>query len=309
MDVLTDVLHVLRFQGRLFCRMELSAPWAVIDTPAHHMAQFHLVERGSCWLHLPHLPAPIPLVGGDFIMIMGGTELVLMSEIGTIPSPFGQLGEANDKRVITYGGGGQETKLLCGAFILAEETHHPLLSLLPSLIHIKGTDGMTADWLAMIIQQISAEKGFAEAGAETLVGRLIDILFIHVLRHWIKYQSDAKPGWLMGLRDPIITIALGEIHAHPQYNWTIEGLAQKVGLSRSAFANRFTQIVGEPPLTYISRWRIQLALNYLKDPQKTLDEVAQLIGYESVYSFSKAFKRQIGVSPGSYRKPVVQQIS
>jgi AraC-like DNA-binding protein len=305
MDVLTDVLHVLRFQGRLFCRMELTAPWGITDNLSSNMAQFHLVERGSCWLWLPEEQSqPLPLVGGDFVMISNARQLILAAEPEMAAIPFSQLAANNEgKRILHHGGSGHSTTLLCGAFQLNQEINsHPLLGLLPPIIHIKGNDGHAASWLATIIKQVAAENGFEEPGAETLVGHFIDALFIYVLRYWIKHQPEHQKGWLAGLREPVIASALRQMHQAPQKSWTIEEVARQVGLSRSAFAARFSAVVGEPPLTYLARWRMQLAIHHLRDPQRTMDEVAQLVGYDSVYSFSKAFKQHTGISPGKYRQ-------
>lgn len=176
-----------------------------------------------------------------------------------------------------------------------------MLKLLPPVIHIKGSDGNAPTWLATIIAQIGSESGLDALGGETLVAHLIDALFVYVLRDWIQRSPEQPKGWLAGLRDPLIAGALRAIHSAPQQEWTIESLAQHVGLSRSAFAARFKAVVGEPPLTYLARWRIQLAIAYLREPRNTLDGAAQLIGYESTYSFSKAFKTWVGISPGKFR--------
>ncbi|MBW4436708.1 MAG: AraC family transcriptional regulator [Pleurocapsa minor GSE-CHR-MK-17-07R] len=306
MDVLTEVLHVLRFQGRLFCRMELTAPWGIVDTLTGNMAQFHLVERGSCWLKVPGQAQPIALVGGDFIMVANVAELILLAEPDASIVAFNQLAPGENKRIVTHGGGGVGTTLLCGAFMLSHEiATHPLLSLLPPVIHIRGSEGSAAPWLSTIIRQVASENGLEEPGAETLVGHLIDALFIYVLRYWIRHQPHQQRGWLSGLGDPVIAAALLRMHEQPDQAWTVEALARHVGLSRSAFAARFSAVVGEPPLTYLGRWRIQLAIHHLRDQRRTLDEIAQMVGYDSVYSFSKAFKQRVGISPGRYRAQLI----
>lgn len=302
MDVLSDVLHALRFKGRLFCRMELTAPWGLIDTPPDDMAQFHMVERGGGWLNLPEYELTAALAAGDFILVSNVQQLVLRDAPSTDIIPFSQLTSGEDKRIIHYGGAGMATTLLCGAFQPdAKVTMQPLLKLLPPLIHIKGSDGSAPPWLATILAQIGAEGGMEAPGAETLVAHLIDALFVYVLRDWIQQSPDQPKGWLAALQDPLIAGALQAIHQAPQQAWTIEALAQQVGLSRSAFAARFKSVVGEPPLTYLARWRMQMAIGLLRDPYQSLTDIAQCIGYDSVYSFSKAFKKWVGVSPGRFR--------
>lgn len=303
LDVLSDVLHTLRFKGRLFCRMELTSPWGLSDTLPDETAQFHMVERGSGWLHLPEASLTVALAPGDFILISNVQQIVLRDSAATNTIPFGQLAAGETSRIIHYGGEGVATTLLCGAFQPdAPMVMQPLLKLLPPLIHIKGSDGNAPTWLSTIIAQIGAEDGLESPGAETLVAHLIDALFIYVLRDWISRSPHQQTGWLAGLRDPLIANVLQAIHQSPQRGWTIETLGKHVGLSRSAFAARFKSVVGEAPLTYLARWRIQLAINYLQVPQNTLDGAAQMTGYESVYSFGKAFKKWVGVSPGRFRE-------
>ncbi len=302
MDILSDVLHMLRFKGRLFCRMELTSPWGLLDTPPDDMAQFHMVEKGGGWLYLPEYDLTAALAAGDFILVSNVQQLVLRDAPTTDSIPFSQLASGENKRIIHYGGEGTATTLLCGAFQPdAKVTLQPLLKLLPPLIHIKGSAGNAPAWLATILAQIGSEGGMEAPGAETLVAHLVDALFVYVLRDWIQRSPDQQKSWLAALNDPMIAGALQAIHRTPQQAWTIEALAQQVGLSRSAFAARFKFVVGKPPLTYLAQWRMQLAIGLLRDPHQTLTGIAQRVGYDSVYSFSKAFKKWVGVSPGKFR--------
>lgn len=302
MDVLSDVMQTLRFKGRLVCRVELTAPWGLFAIPHADTAQFHVVEKGGGWLSLPGFDQDVALEAGDFILVSNIEQLILRDAPTTELVPFGQITSSESKRIIRYGGDGPLTSLLCGAF--QPDTRmiiQPFLKLLPPLIHVKGNDGNAPASLATILAQIGSEYDTEAPGTETLRAHLIAALFVYVMRDWIQQTPNQPKGWLAGLHDPLIAGALQAIHQAPQQAWTIEALAQQVGLSRSAFAERFRSVVGDPPLTYLARWRMQLAIGLLRDPHQSLTVIAQRVGYESVYSFSKAFKKLTGISPGRFR--------
>jgi AraC-like DNA-binding protein len=158
------------------------------------------------------------------------------------------------------------------------------------------------EWLAIALQFIADELENTRPGRDTIISRLMDILFIMVVRYWIDHHAASEKGWLSALRDPQIASALGDIHRQPEHTWTVEKLAAGAHLSRSAFAARFTALVGEPPLAYLTRWRMQLAMAWLLDDTETLEAIARKVGYSSAYAFSKTFKRLVGVAPGEYRR-------
>src|SRR5207253_4752553 len=207
---------------------------------------------------------------------------------------------------VRHGGGGAETALICGSFRFEGSRTHPLLSVLPPLIHIQGDGGAssrTTEWLSTTLRFLAAEARHPRPGAETLISRLTDVVFVQALRAWIESQPEGVGGWLGALRDRQIAAALGQIHRQPERDWSVARLASTVGMSRSSFAARFTALVGEAPLAYLTRWRMHLAGELLRGRDLSVSEIAGRVGYESEAAFSKAFKREAGISPGAYRPP------
>ena len=194
--------------------------------------------------------------------------------------------------------------MICGVFHLQDGGDHALFSLLPSLIHIKGEQGRAVEWLDTTLKFMSSEIGAARPGSDTIVGRLTDILFIQSVRAWIDSQGNGGCGWLTALNDPQIGAALGQIHRVPGQPWSVEALADRVGMSRSAFSARFSSLLGEPPIRYVTRWRMRLASNWLRDTDISLTAISERLGYDSDGSFERAFKREVGVAPGAYRRRV-----
>jgi AraC-like DNA-binding protein len=188
---------------------------------------------------------------------------------------------------------------LCGAFDFEHRGGHPLFDLLPRVLHIPHAAGHSFD---AILSLMAIEAESARPGKETVLRRLADILFIEVLRHWVDRQGAETRGWLGALRDPHIGQSLALIHGQPERAWAVKTLASEAALSRSAFAARFSALVGEPPLQYLTRWRMRMAARLLRTQSLGIAEVAQRVGYASEVAFSKAFKRELGVAPGAYRR-------
>jgi len=200
------------------------------------------------------------------------------------------------------GGEGAETQLVCGSFRLERADAHPLLEFLPPLLHLRPAENAAAEWMEATLRFLARETREARPGTETIVSRLTDVLFVQVLRAWIETAPEGRGGWLGALRDRQIGAALAHLHRSPDRGWTNASLAEAVGMSRSRFAARFTALVGEPPLTYLSRWRLETAAGLLGDGALGLAEVAARVGYESEAAFSKAFRRRFGTPPGAYRR-------
>jgi transcriptional regulator GlxA family with amidase domain len=173
---------------------------------------------------------------------------------------------------------------------------------LPPVVHVRGDDGTAIQWLEASLQFVACEMASGQPGAETVVRRLADILFVQAVRAHLAQSGEGAKGWLRALVDPQIGEALGLIHAKPEEPWTVELLASRVAMSRSAFAARFTQLAGEPPLSYLTRWRMDKATRLLRTSNASIGEVAARVGYDAEAAFSKAFKRRIGMAPGAYRR-------
>jgi AraC-like DNA-binding protein len=302
-DVLADVLDSLKLRGRIFCRSELSAPWA-IRFASGDFSHFHIVERGTCWLRLQGERDVIALEEGDLLLVTQGHDYQLTDEPGTPPVPLEHIAGGSEwglHAVLRHGGGGDVTSLLCGAFEFESPQARSFLSVLPEWIRVRKDERHGNEWLDSIARFLARETQQPNIGAAVIVTSLIDVLFVEAVRTWLKQQPPGAAGWLGALRDPSVGAALGLIHQAPQKQWTVPALSAAVGLSRSPFAARFTALVGQPPMAYLKRWRLQLAATLLRQQAVALASVAERVGYDSTPAFSRAFTRLFGVSPGRYR--------
>ena len=301
-DVLTDVLSALRFRSKIFCVSELSAPWA-LTLPPGDFAHFHVIERGGGWVQLIGEETSVPLASGDLVVIPYGSGHVLRSDLQTAPASLEQLlqRQATGEPILRYGGGGVETNVVCGAFQFENAAENPILSLLPPLLHLRAGGGQSDVWLEPTLRLLTHEAREARAGSGAIVTRLTDVIFIQAVRAWIAMQPPGTGGWLGALRDKHIGAALQLLHGEPARAWTVAALASAVGMSRSPFAVRFTALVGDTPLAYLTRWRMHVAAGDVLDGRSTMREIAERVGYASEAAFSKAFKRQFGMSPRDYR--------
>jgi AraC-like DNA-binding protein len=303
-DVLTDVLATLRPLGRVFCVSELSTPWSMA-IPACGFAHFHVIERGGAWLRLEGSPSKsaVSLASGDFVLIPHGKGHTLADSPTTPPVPIGrlvkpQMGGCN---VVQHGGGGAKTLVTCGAFEFGSTTSNPVLQLLPQLIHIAGAQ-VGGEWLEPTLKMLAHEARTPRPGSGVIVTRLIDVIVVQAIRAWLDGQPPGAGGWLGALRDRQIGAALGAIHREPGRPWRVSQLARQVGMSRSPFAGRFAALVGDPPLRYLTRWRLHMAMDLLLRTDQPIAEVAGLVGYESEAAFSRAFKRAHGLAPLVWRR-------
>jgi AraC-like DNA-binding protein len=303
-DVLTTVMDAVRLRSRVFCRSELKAPWGLALARSDY-AHFHVIERGGAWLRIEG-QEPVALAGGDLVVVPHGTGHTLTDSLATKARPLAEMagrraGEAGC--VVMRGGGeGAETRLVCGSFRFERREAHPLLELLPPLIHLRPAETPAAEWLEATLRFLTWETREAKPGTETIVSRLTDVIFVQVLRAWILSLPEGRGGWMGALRDRHVGAALALVHRSPDRDWTNASLAEAVGMSRSRFAARFTALVGEPPVTYLSRWRLETAAGLLQDGALGLGEIASRVGYESEAAFSKAFRRRFGAPPGAWRR-------
>ena len=296
MDPLSDILARVHVSSSLFSRAELSAPWA-ISTKALPQAIFHVIVRGEGVAQSEGEEAHF--VAGDILLFLRGSAHIISSGDGALPAPIAGLPRENNTGLpcVRLEGGGRRTTILCGSMSLAEDLSDFLLPLLPPMIHVQGR--ATADWLDQTLRLMIDEVSGSRPGSDAIITRLADILLVQILR-----EEMARPGrgWLSALSDPQIGNALTCFHANAAQRWTAQALARQAGMSRSAFFSRFTALVGEPPSAYITRWRMCLARAQIRQGGAGLAEVASSVGYGSEAAFSRAFKRQIGVSPAAWRR-------
>ena len=303
-DVLADVLYSLQLRGRVFCRCDFGAPWSfgVIPEGSGH---FHLIEGGRCWFSLASLPNGVALEQGDLILLLRGCPYTMSDDLGTPTIPLSEIvGDSHGsvRTRLEYGGTGPTTNIICGSFEFRGPQAHLFLSVLPQWIRVQPRSGSANEWLTTTMRYLQQEIRSPEMGADMIITSLVDVLFVQAVRTWIKEQPSEAGGWLGALRDPNIGKALGLIHSAPHTPWTVPRLAREVGMSRSPFAARFTASVGLTPMSYLKRWRLQLATRLLQNPVLTLAAVSERVGYDSVEAFSRVFRREFGVAPGQYRR-------
>lgn len=303
-DPVGEALHPLRMTGIFYCRTEVAAPWALRMPAFPDCLSFHVVTTGGCWLDVDGDGVePRYLRAGDLALVPHGRGHLLFSQPGAGPAArVDQLPQqmvSEHYSILRYGGNGAPSTLLCGVVSFHDPAAQQLVTLLPPVIHVDGAGGPGDAWLSSILQLMAAELAQLRPGGEAVTTRLADILVIQAVRHWMEQDPAARTGWLGALRDPQIGRAIAAVHRRPGHPWTVTTLAREATMSRSAFAARFTELVGEPVMQYVTRWRMHVALARLKQGRTTVRELAAQFGYTSEAAFSRAFKRIIGVSPGA----------
>ncbi|MBB5918094.1 AraC-like DNA-binding protein [Nocardia transvalensis] len=299
MDVLTDVLAATGVGGVVMAQLTAAGRWGVRLDPVP-MAAFHAVVAGECWLVRPGAE-PLALATGDFVLLPTGGGHGLASEPDAPLTPYASIAPPPGRRAITLDGPGPSTRTVCGAYIYSNYDSHPLFTLLPPVVHLTARQSAHRPELAATLTLLAAEVEAERPGTQTVVDRLVDVLFIHALRAWTESRTEAAASWLMALRDPEIARAMALLHEDPSYPWTVAELADRVRVSRATLARRFTALVGDPPLTYLARWRMELAARRLRDTADPVSAVGHSVGYASEFAFSRAFKRTHGQPPATYR--------
>ncbi|MCD6014048.1 MAG: btr [Solirubrobacterales bacterium] len=308
-DPLGEALHFLRMNGAFYCRSELTAPWGLTMPPMPEYVWFHVVTSGRVWVETEEPAGTTLLQPGDLALVPHGAGHVLRSEPGaTAPGILELERERVSDRyeILRHGEGGAPSLLICGAVRFDHPAARDLVEALPATIRIEAADSPELDWLQSTLRLMAAEARELRPGGETVITRLGDILVIQAIRSWIETDPAAQTGWLGALRDRQIGRAISLIHRDPARAWTVASLADEVAMSRSAFARRFTELVGEPAMHYLARWRMHLALDSLREDAATVAELASRLGYRSEAAFARAFKRVVGVSPGAVRRGAQQ---
>lgn len=314
-DVLSDVLRAVRLTGAVYFDFELSSPWVAQAPPASEIAatvmpgaerviEYHLMARGSGWAELAG-HQPIRLAAGDILLFPQGDPHTLSSAPGMRATPDLKMFARPATLPLAYefgGGGPDRARIVCCFLGCDERPFNPLLAALPDVIHLSAS-AHAATGLATLLNMAVSESGSTRAGSENILSRLSELMFVEALRRYLEALPPTQTGWLAGLRDRVVGQALAALHTAPAEEWTVERLARLVGVSRSIFAERFTEMVGQPPMHYLALWRMQLASRLLMDGGQVAS-VAAAVGYESEAAFSRAFKKLVGQAPAVWRRAI-----
>jgi AraC-like DNA-binding protein len=307
-DPLGEALHFLRMNGAYYCRSELTAPWGLTLPATPGYLWFHVVTSGRMWLETEDEATSIQL--GDLALVPHGEGHVLRSEPGAAAPGILELERehVSDRyEILRHGDGGAPTGLICGAVRFEHPAARNLVEILPGTIHIEASSSPRLERIQSVLRLMAVEAGELRPGGEAVITRLGDILVIQAVRAWMESDPAAQRGWLGALRDPQIGRAISLIHREPARDWTVASLAHELAMSRSAFAARFTELVGEPVMSYVARWRMHVAVAALKEEGATVGQLADRLGYRSEAAFSRAFKRVIGVAPGAIKRSAGEQ--
>ncbi|WP_197478878.1 AraC family transcriptional regulator [Marinomonas atlantica] len=298
-DILGETLYSLRLEGALYSKSELTAPWGIDMPPMEGKMMFHILTKGECWLRLAN-HEDIYLAAGDIALLPRGEGHQIACDQSVECKPFfeipaTQVSERFER--IQHGGNGEESLLTCGVINLDNLTARKLVSQLPPLIHITSKDSELPASLQTLSKLMEKEAETLRAGGEAVLSSLADIIVIQVIRYWIEHAPEANEGWLGALKDPKIGKALALMHDHPEYAWTLDQLSHQVGMSRSGFSARFTEVMDISAKQYLTEWRMAMARQRIMHSPVSLIELAEEFGYTSEAAFSRAYKRVFGVPP------------
>jgi AraC-like DNA-binding protein len=315
MDAISEILSGVKLNGAVFFTAEFSAPWgfsappsnvlaAMIAPGAAHLVIYHLVIEGGAVVELADGQS-MDLRPGDIVIFPHGDAHHMSSGKGAV-RPFPNYGvgakiKARDLSPLRAGGGGEISRFVCGHMTCDPYLSRPILSGLPPVFKVNIRSDRSGQWLESSVLHLVEEAGSGRVGSEVMLAKLSEALFVDTLRRYVAGLPEHQMGWLAGARDPIVGKSLGLLHGRIAEPWTIADLAEEVGISRSALVERFTRYLSEPPMTYLTRWRLQLAARSLERTSRGVAEIAAEVGYESEAAFNRAFKREFGQPPGRYR--------
>lgn len=300
-DPLTDMLRGLRLDGLEYRRRELDAPWA-FSFQAQADAYFHFIGERACWLRSP-AGEWLELKAGDAVLLPHGSKHALASAPDAIAQPFlPWQDEPTDDQVSDFRAGedGPRWRLFHGAMRFNVDSRHPLLRLMPDVMTVSAL-AKDEPTIPSMLEAMASEMAANRVGACSIVCRLADVLAAHIIRSWVQHGCGNATGWIAAVRRPDIGRVLAGIHADPAHDWSVSSLASVMGASRSSFASKFAEVVGETPLRYVAQVRMHQARQWIVRDRARIADVAQRLGYDSEASFSRAFKRVIGAPPSHYR--------
>jgi AraC-like DNA-binding protein len=318
MDALSDVLRVVGLTGGVFLDARFTAPWCILgkvgpENCAPYMAPpafiicFHFVVEGRCVIDVKG-GEPCAAQEGD-VVLLPRNELHRIASSLDVPaveaSDIIRTPEGPGLPSIVHGGGGEACNMVCG-FLGGDAQIQPLVATLPSLIKFNVRETPGGEWISQSFRYGARQLAEGDAGAATVMSKMSELMFVEAIRRYLTTMPDERTGFLAGLRDPAIGKALALMHTQVARDWTVENLADAVHMSRSAFAERFVTLLGQPPVRYLTGWRMQLAAHKLREGRLSIGQIAFDIGYESEAAFTRAFKREVGVPPATWRRQAHQ---
>jgi AraC-like DNA-binding protein len=315
MDVLSEILSAVRLEGALFFNAEFSAPWCLSSSGAvgiepylpskgAHLVMFHFLTEGKAYAALPG-GERVELNEGDIVVLPHGEPHILGNGFPQIPvDSFKTFAKnlSDGLKPVRYGGGGEITRFVCGYMACDPQLSEVLLRGLPHILRVQVAEGSSGRWIENSIRFSVGELTGAEAGSSLVVGKLSEVLFVETLRRYVSTLPPDQTGWLAGLRDPILARTLALLHRDPANSWTVDGMAKRIGSSRTRLAERFRHYLQMSPIAYLTEWRMKLGAEALRSTQKSVAEIAFEVGYNSEAAFSRAFKRTFQLPPLQFRQ-------
>lgn len=320
MDALSDVLKATRLKGGVFLHAEFSDPWCLSSQvssencarfldAASDIIPYHYVLEGR--LRVQTEGAPTIELGPGQVVLLPRNDLHLLGGDLSLPPVSGDdvVIPSNDGglSVIRHGGGGERTRIICGFLGADNLDRNPIISSLPSVLELDVREGSGAEWIRSTFSYAAEEIAAGRAGSETILAKVSELLFVEAVRRYAESLPEEQTGWLAGLKDSYVSRALALLHARLNKSWTVDALGREVGLSRSALADRFNQIIGVPPMQYLTQWRMQFAAQELRHSNKSIMHVALEVGYDSEAAFARAFKRVMGTPPAAWRRKSITE--
>jgi len=317
MDALSDVLRVAHLTGGVFLHAEFSAPWCIAARvgpehcapllgPASHLIIYHYVVEGDLCIRVDGEDGEDLVIGTGEVVLLPRNDLHLMGSDLSLPPVAGgdiiQPPKDGGLYSIHHGGTGARTRMICGFLGCAGAEGNPVIATLPRMLKLNVEQGGAAEWIRTTFQYAAEEVATGRPGSETVLAKLSELLFVESVRRYAEGLPDGQTGWLAGLREPYVARALALLHRDIARRWTVDDLGREIGLSRSALADRFIRLIGMPPMHYLANWRMQVATQKLRNTSASLAQVAQIVGYESEAAFSRAFKKEFGTAPATWRR-------
>ena len=307
MDILTDVLSILRLRGQMYFRTEFDGTWGVTLPAYRYTIRFHLVVHGQCWISVDGENEPLLLQEGDFALVPHGAAQTLSDSPDSDTVSLETLlhaGTLGDDRVLRHGTGEskQQARLVCGFCSFDEGLNHPLFFGLPAILVMGRHFTGKSPWLAEAVRVITMEADLDGMGGSAVMSRLMEVLFIQGIRHHCDTKSNPSIPYLIAITDNKLKFAIEAMHEHPEREWNLSQLAELSSMSRGRFAQRFKEVLGQSPMHYLTGWRLQKARRMLKETDLNIAEVGFRSGYQSLPSFTRRFGKQFGISPAAFRK-------